>query len=34
VSQDIAAAIAGRGSVDQALAKGQQMAAAVAKKYQ
>ncbi|HEX5562886.1 MAG TPA: sugar ABC transporter substrate-binding protein [Nocardioidaceae bacterium] len=34
VSQDIAAAIAGRGSVDQALTKGQQMAAAVAKKYQ
>jgi polyol transport system substrate-binding protein len=34
VSQDIAAAIAGRGSVDQALTKGQQMAAAIAKKYQ
>jgi sorbitol/mannitol transport system substrate-binding protein len=34
VSQDIAAAIAGRGSVDDALAKGQQLAEAVGKKYQ
>jgi sorbitol/mannitol transport system substrate-binding protein len=34
VSQDIAAAIAGRGTVDDALAKGQTAAEAVAKKYQ
>ncbi len=34
VSQDIAAAIAGRGSVDDALSKGQQLAETVGKKYQ
>jgi sorbitol/mannitol transport system substrate-binding protein len=34
VSQDIAAAIAGRGTVDDALAKGQKAAETVAKKYQ
>jgi sorbitol/mannitol transport system substrate-binding protein len=34
VSQDIAAAIAGRETVDQALAKGQKLAETVAKKYQ
>jgi sorbitol/mannitol transport system substrate-binding protein len=34
VSQDIAAAIAGRGTVDEALAKGQKLAEDVAKKYQ
>ncbi len=34
VSQDIAAAIAGRGTVDDALNKGQTLAADVAKKYQ
>jgi sorbitol/mannitol transport system substrate-binding protein len=34
VSQDVAAAIAGRGTVDDALAKGQTAAEAVAKKYQ
>jgi sorbitol/mannitol transport system substrate-binding protein len=34
VSQDIAAAIAGRGTVADALAKGQKAAETVAKKYQ
>jgi sorbitol/mannitol transport system substrate-binding protein len=34
VSQDIAAAIAGRGTVEEALAKGQKAAELVAKKYQ
>jgi polyol transport system substrate-binding protein len=34
VTQDIAAAIAGRGTVDEALAKGQTLAEEVAKKYQ
>ena len=34
VSQDIAAAIAGRGTVDEALAKGQKLAEEVATKYQ
>ena len=34
VSQDIAAAIAGRGTVDDALTKGQTLAEDVAKKYQ
>ncbi len=34
VSQDIAAAIAGRGTVDQALNKGQKLAEDVAKNYQ
>jgi sorbitol/mannitol transport system substrate-binding protein len=34
VSQDIAAAIAGRGTVDDALSKGQAAAATIAKKYQ
>jgi sorbitol/mannitol transport system substrate-binding protein len=34
VSQDIAGAIAGQGSVDQALAKGQKLAEPVATKYQ
>jgi sorbitol/mannitol transport system substrate-binding protein len=34
VSQDIAAAIAGRGTVDDALTKGQKLAEAVAQKYQ
>jgi sorbitol/mannitol transport system substrate-binding protein len=34
VSQDIAAAIAGQGTVDDALAKGQKLAEDVAKKYQ
>jgi sorbitol/mannitol transport system substrate-binding protein len=34
VSQDIAAAIAGRGTVDDALAKGQKLAEPVAQKYQ
>ena len=34
VSQDIAAAIAGRGTVDEALDKGQKLAEDVAKEYQ
>jgi sorbitol/mannitol transport system substrate-binding protein len=34
VSQDIAAAMAGRGTVDEALSKGQTLAEEVAKKYQ
>jgi sorbitol/mannitol transport system substrate-binding protein len=34
VSQDVAAAIAGRGTVDDALAKGQKLAESVAKNYQ
>jgi sorbitol/mannitol transport system substrate-binding protein len=34
VSQDIAGAIAGQGTVDQALAKGQKLAEPVASKYQ
>ncbi len=34
VSQDIAAAIAGRGTVDDALSKGQKLAESVGKKYQ
>ena len=34
MSQDIAAAIAGRGTVDDALNKGQTLAEDVAKKYQ
>jgi sorbitol/mannitol transport system substrate-binding protein len=34
ISQDIAAAMAGRGTVDDALAKGQKLADQVAKKYQ
>ena len=34
VSQDIAAAIAGRTTVDEALTKGQELAEDVAKKYQ
>ena len=34
VSQDIAAAIAGQGTVDEALAKGQRLAEEIAKKYQ
>jgi sorbitol/mannitol transport system substrate-binding protein len=34
VSQDIAAAMAGRGTVEDALAKGQQLAEEVASEYQ